>query len=174
MALALVQLVCKFCGNPFPAKQYRAEDALFCSRRCAYEFRKEPVVDRFWRQVDKRGPDDCWLWLGELYHGYGRLFVDEPNCRRMPAHKFSYILHYGLFLPGLFVMHRCNNKPCVNPRHLRLGTQADNSHDAARDGLYANGENNVNVKLTPTNVKRIRALEGAYSQRQLAHMFGTT
>jgi hypothetical protein len=93
-------------------------------------FRRAPVDRRFWSKVQK-GPD-CWTWAGSRSaKGYGRLNVGGAVCQ---AHRVSWELHRGAIPSDLFVLHRCDNPPCVNPDHLFLGTALDNSRDMVSKG----------------------------------------
>jgi hypothetical protein len=86
----------------------------------------------FWLQVKKtRG---CWLWTGTRHRqGYGLLTV---GGRPLKAHRASFMLANGHMLTDMRVLHTCDNPPCVNPAHLRLGTQADNVADMVAKGRH--------------------------------------
>lgn len=86
------------------------------------------MSDFFWTKVDKSaGPDKCWPWAkGRRADGYGQLRWEGRVVR---AHRVAYQLTYGDIASDLVVMHLCDNPPCCNPAHLRLGTCLDNVAD---------------------------------------------
>lgn len=93
--------------------------------------RARPVADRFWPKVQKG--DGCWEWQGSrLPHGYGHLTI--PGRGVPYAHRISWELTHGEIPDGLWVLHHCDNPPCVRPDHLFLGTAQDNVDDSIRKG----------------------------------------
>jgi HNH endonuclease len=123
---------------------------------------------RFWAKVIQNGPTHpilgtaCWDWTGSKNSfGYGHIQV---NHRLVPAHRFSYELHYGPIPNGLFVCHHCDNPPCTNPLHLFLGNASDNSKDAADKGRlippHHVGSAHPQAKLTDRDVLEIRRRAG--------------
>lgn len=107
--------------------------------------------DCFWDSVQKS--DGCWLWTGERdANGYGLTSKGKYADR---AHRLSYILSHGEITDGLWVLHRCDNPPCVRPDHLWLGTAKDNTADMIKKGRKAilRGENHWS-RSHPESVRR--------------------
>lgn len=94
-------------------------------------------LERFWDKVEKT--DNCWNWVGKLtFYGYPRLSVkDKFNT----AHRYSYATFNGPIVNDLWVLHKCNNRKCVNPEHLYLGTHLNNMQDRKVAGMYRRGVN---------------------------------
>jgi hypothetical protein len=117
---------------------------------------------RFWAKVDRRGSDECWEWqAGSHREGYGRFAYGGNGSGR--AHVFSYELHNGSLPAGLFVLHSCDNPPCVNPAHLSAGTQEENMGQMADRLRWPR-------KLTDSQMAEIR--DSHEIQKVLAHRYG--
>lgn len=111
---------------------------------------------RFWRKVDRRGPNECWHWLGSrIGPGYGEFWA---NGAKHISSRFSFELANGPIAAGLQVLHSCDNPPCVNPAHLTLGTALDNSRDMIAKRRSPAGERNPMAKLRAEQVAEMRAL----------------
>src|SRR5580700_10130404 len=79
----------------------------------------------------------CWLWEGYLTEGYGRL---DLGGQKWLAHRLSYRIFCGEIPAGMLVLHKCDVPCCVNPAHLYVGTDADNTRDKVLRGRHARGE----------------------------------
>jgi len=134
-----------------------------------------------WSKVDKRGEDECWNWLGyKNEDGYGRTWIEDVGYY---AHRVIYALanpntityrapsrtsDYG------FVLHVCDNPSCCNPKHLFLGTHADNMADkvAKKRSPDFKGDKGPRCKLSMSQAREIRQLrKEGISAKELAQRY---
>ena len=142
----------------------------------------ESVENRFWSKVHKTV--DCWLWIGHVAtrdpakDGYGR-FNAQKEFGATLAHRVAWILTNGQVPADLLVLHKCDNRKCVNPDHLFLGTDQDNFDDMRAKGrerhVGATGEAHGHAKLTDEKVRAIRKRYAELnSLTKVAKEFGIT
>lgn len=155
------------------------DDHMFIIRSCGNEFCVRPNhlelqtnEQRFWSRVQKT--NTCWNWTGQTFsNGYGQLRLGRKI--NLLAHRFSYELAYGDIPKNILVCHKCDNRYCVNPEHLFLGTHKDNTYDMMQKnrGVSPPGERNGLAVLTPDQVLTIRAeyAIGESTQKKLAKDF---
>lgn len=127
---------------------------------------------RFFAKVNKT--PGCWIWTGALHQfGYGRFKDKEKQCL---SHRFSWEFFFGKIPDGLWVLHRCDNPPCVNPGHLFLGNAFDNMQDCFRKGRgripHGRGEKNSHAILNSQQVSEIREMRKTHYISQIAVKFG--
>lgn len=129
--------------------------------------------ERFWIKVDKKGLDDCWNWLGGLQSkGYGAFRIDWR--RQGSAHKIAWEFINGAVPTGSLVLHKCDNKLCVNPNHLYIGSQKDNMRDRAeRQPVHPMLLGAGKAKLSSADVTAIRNIKNK-SQDEIAKTFGVS
>ena len=132
----------------------------------------------FWNKVSFKGRDRCWVWKAALdSDGYGSFKYRKDNKRYSGgAHRISYSLcNPKVNIDGLCVLHTCDNPPCVNPRHLKLGTQLENIQDCISKNRQARGSSVGTSKLTPIQVLEIiRLYKQGKNKKFLADKFGVS
>jgi hypothetical protein len=118
---------------------------------------------------------NCWEWIGSKYNnGYGTV---RSNKIQMPAHRRAWILFKGHIPKGFHVLHSCDNKSCVRPEHLWLGTRSDNMKDCVKKGRWGSGtfgDRNGRAKLSWQDVVQIRSLYPIFTSRILASKFNVS
>lgn len=139
-------------------------------------------IEAFWKRVEKRGENDCWVWIGYRKAGpknptpYGVLGWKGRPSR---AHRVAFEIVNGDIPEGMMVLHTCDNTLCCNPAHLYLGNHAQNMRDMVdrqrRKGV-ATGSSNGRSKLTYEQAAEIRALYAAsgLSQDKIAARYGVS
>ena len=156
---------CNICGNEVIATNGASQK--YCSRACYYKSmvgklkKRKPAIDKLKERTEVNLESGCWIWTGgKLRGGYGSLRADG---RTRAAHRVSFEIVRGPIPDGMDLLHSCDNPACVNPDHLSVGTDVDNSNDKIAKGRQARlkGSANGNAKLTEADVIAIRDSKGA-------------
>jgi hypothetical protein len=134
----------------------------------------EKDVKRFWSHVNIKNENECWEWTGyKDKKGYGRINI---NSKMIGTHRFSYLIYNKIIPDGMLILHSCNNPSCVNPTHLRAGTNKDNAQDSLLAGtsrsLHQNGEKNTSSKITENQaIKIIELYNSGVLLKDISEMF---
>lgn len=162
--------LCIRCKNEFQPKPYRQACARFCSFRCRGSM---TAVEWFFYYGWVETAAGCWEWRHKFdpHGGYGLVQCDGQEFR---CHRISFEVFKGPIPDGMKVLHSCDNRPCINPVHLFLGSDADNVADMDAKGrrYVLRGSENGMSKLVDDDIRAIRrALD---SGLWLAEQFGVS
>ena len=138
------------------------------------------IEERFWGKFGLWANSGCWIWIAATNGKYGILGAGGRGRSPVYAHRVSYQINRGPIPRGMYVIHICDTPLCVNPLHLRLGTQKDNMRDCVSRkrhisgwGLVSKGRRSPRAKFTQYQVKRMRSLrKSGWSLRGLAQKYG--
>jgi len=132
------------------------------------QYTRRPWRERFEEKI--MIDDGCWKWRPANGNQYGK-FVFERGDERL-AHRLSYETYVEPIPKGLFVLHICDNKACVNPSHLFIGTQLTNMRDKVSKNRQPKGESHGASKLTESIIREIKSQDGIVSQNKMALKYG--
>ena len=135
---------------------------------------KQILTERLLSKAGNLTINGCKEFLGALRpDGYGQLTMKGKSYS---AHRLSWSIENGDIPTGLCVLHKCDNRKCINPDHLFIGTHKDNSIDMSNKGRGSlkRGEKHPSAKLKEEDVKEIFNLSGQLSQREIAKKFNVT
>lgn len=112
--------------------------------------------DKFFTKFVK-SENGCWEWNGaKRWNGYGKF---SHYKKTILAHRFSYEFYFGPIEEGFFVLHKCDNRGCVNPEHLFIGTQKDNMIDMVSKDRHAKVKIKCSCELNPKSKLKINDID---------------
>ena len=129
------------------------------------------LINLFFSKVNRSNIEDCWEWIGAKYpSGYGAFGWAYKQGFEQRAHRFAWELFFEPIPEGWLILHKCNNRSCVNPNHLYLGNTQQNTRDRMLFGNHCYGIKIGNHKLNEEQVKSIFHDTRAY--RAIARDYG--
>lgn len=144
--------LCRYCH----AKPPKKKTGLYCCKAHSNASRKKSLYDRLDALCIPGQPEECWAFTGcRDRDGYGVITGDDRR-HQLRVSRLIYERAYGPVPHGLHVLHTCDNPPCWNPAHLRLGTNRDNINDKVSKGRQARGAAIGRQRLTEEDVRAIR------------------
>lgn len=137
-----------FCGELSHVNAGNRGGSLLC--------KSHALLERFWENVDVKGEDECWEWTAaKTTAGYGVIYWNSENTY---AHRLSLELDNRPIPARFHACHKCDNPPCVNPKHLFVGSPRENMLDKVSKGRHPKGENHYAAKLLDSEIAEMRKL----------------
>lgn len=173
---------CMACSKDFDYKRNRNHGKIrkYCSMQCVRNSYWSKLSDQdkklrckaiYEKKVIKLSEDECWSWKDSLSEKYGVVICGGKKIR---AHRLSWLVHFGELTSDQCVLHSCDNPPCSNPKHLFLGTRADNNKDMVNKKRNKGNAGSSNGRATITEsivVELKRLLSFGESPTKLSHDF---
>lgn len=128
-----------------------------CEEKVKSGRKPKQLKDRLLSRIEIDATTQCWNYTGFLNDGYGHITVKRNGeYKTIGAHRLSFEIFKRSIAAGLYVLHKCDNRRCVNPDHLFLGTHMDNMIDGVLKKRFRYGENHHLTKLTAKMVRVIK------------------
>lgn len=126
---------------------------------------KEPAILRLIRKIEFTSY--CWNWKGFISpNGYGWFWMNNTGTS---AHKASFILFNREFIGSKYILHKCDNRKCVNPEHLFLGTQSDNIKDCVKKRRHINSNKTHCIRGHLYNKANTRIKKSGWRDCRICH-----
>lgn len=164
-----IEKMCSFCNKKFEIlpSQEKLGNGKYCSIDCRGKDKRKSILNKFWNRFEKT-ENGCWEWKKTFNgKGYGKIKVERKDrSDKVYAHRFSYMIHKGEIPKNKIVCHSCDNRSCVNPNHLWLGTYKDNMQDASNKNRIRKGEESPKAKLSKEDVIHIKKMLKRFDMKQ--------
>ena len=130
------------------------------------------AIERFEAKFIPEPNSGCWLWTAATTHfGYGAFRLDRSR-KQFNSHRVAWLIYRGPIPEGKWVLHHCDNPPCVNPDHLFLGDNTANIADRVRKNRSIRGNQVIGAKLSEASVRAIRVDDR--TQQKIADDYGVS